>query len=118
MSDIAKQRFITHSLNKVAKEWETIQTREMSARGFENNDWYSGRGFTVTEDKLEVTHLKKHRFVDMKTRSTKSGNKIKKHNHPIHNRIAYGMYNQLVKELSYGLTQSVKDEMLNSDNLY
>nr|WP_317631404.1 hypothetical protein [uncultured Flavobacterium sp.] len=117
MSDIAKQRFITHSLKAVAKEWETTQSREMAARGFENNDWYASRGFTVTESTLEVTHLKKHRFVDMKFRTTKSGNKIKKRNHPIHNRIAFGMYNQLVKELSFGLTENVREKMLNNDKI-
>ena len=108
--DILQGRFIRRVAADIGKEIDKAQRSKMSERGFDSNDWYSERGFTATETGLEYTHLKKHRFVDMKTRTSKTG-KHKKKNHPIHNRIVWGFYNQMIKELHFGFTDAVKAQL-------
>jgi len=82
----------------------------MSSRGFETNEWYSGRGFVVTDNELGYTHLKAHRFNDMKFRNSNKG-KNKRKNHRIHNRIIWGHFNNIVKELHFGFTHAVQEEL-------
>lgn len=109
---ILQGRFIRRVLQDTSKDIDKAQRKYMSGRGFENNDWYSGRGFTVAENTLGYTHLKKHRFVDMKTRTSKNGRKNKK-SHPVHNKIIWGHYNNIIKELHFGFTHAVKEELRN-----
>jgi hypothetical protein len=107
---ILQGRFIRRVMQDSSKDIDQAQRKYMSGRGFENNDWYSGRGFTVFENGLDYTHLKKHRFVDMKMRTSKKG-KNRKKSHPIHNRIIWGHYNNIIKELHFGFTNAIKDEL-------
>ncbi len=109
---ILERRFIRRVLQDTSKDIDKAQRSYMSGRGFENNDWYSGRGFVVSENTLGYTHLKKHRFVDMKTRTSKKG-RNKKKSHPVHNRIIWGHYNNVIKELHFGFTNAVKEELRN-----
>lgn len=109
---ILQGRFIRRVMQDVSKDIDQAQRKYMSSRGFENNDWFSDRGFIVTENGLDYTHLKKHRFVDMKTRNTKKG-KVRKKPHPIHNRIIWGHYNNIIKELHFGFTNAIKEELRN-----
>jgi len=109
---ILQGRFIRRVLGDTSKDIDKAQRSYMSGRGFENNDWYSGRGFVVSENTLGYTHLKKHRFVDMKTRTSKKG-RNKKKSHPVHNRIIWGHYNNVIKELHFGFTNAVKEELRN-----
>jgi hypothetical protein len=112
---ILQGRFIRRVMQDSAKDIDQAQRKYMSSRGFENNDWYSGRGFTVTENGLDYTHLKKHRFVDMKMRTSKKG-KTRKKSHPIHNRIIWGHYNNIIKELHFGFTNAIKEELRNLED--
>ena len=109
---ILERRFIRRVLQDTSKDIDKAQRSYMSGRGFENNDWYSGRSFQVTENELGYTHLKKHRFVDMKTRTSKKG-KNRKKSHPVHNKIIWGHYNNVIKELHFGFTNAVKEELRN-----
>lgn len=109
---ILERRFIRRVLQDTSKDIDKAQKSYMSGRGFENNDWYSGRSFQVTENELGYTHLKKHRFVDMKTRTSKKG-KNRKKSHPVHNKIIWGHYNNVIKELHFGFTNAVKEELRN-----
>lgn len=109
---ILERRFIRRVLQDTSKDIDKAQRSYMSGRGFENNDWYSGRGFLVTENELGYTHLKKHRFVDMRTRTSKKG-KNRKKSHPVHNKIIWGHYNNVIKELHFGFTNAVKEELRN-----
>lgn len=109
---ILERRFIRRVLQDSSKDIDKAQRNYMSGRGFENNDWFSGRGFQVTENELGYTHLKKHRFVDMKKRTSKKGTNRKK-SHPIHNKIIWGHYNNVIKELHFGFTNAVKEELRN-----
>jgi hypothetical protein len=111
-NQILERRFIRRVLLDSSKDIDKAQRTYMSGRGFENNDWYTGRGFQVTENELGYTHLTKHRFVDMKKRTSKKGTNRKK-SHPIHNRIIWGHYNNIIKELHFGFTNAVKEELRN-----
>lgn len=106
---ILKKRFIRSVMQEAKEDIDKAQRNYLSSRGFEENDWYEGRGFTVSDDGLEYIHLKKHRFVDMKTRKTKEAI-VRKKSHPIHNRIIWGYYNDIIKELHFGFTEEVKNE--------
>ena len=109
---ILQGRFIRRVLQDTSKDIDKAQRKYMSGRGFENNDWYSGRDFRVSENELGYTHLKKHRFVDMRTRTSKKG-KNRKKSHPVHNKIIWGHYNNIIKELHFGFTNAVKEELRN-----
>ena len=109
---ILEGRFIRRVLQDTSKDIDHAQRAYISGRGFENNDWNTKRGFTVTENEMGYTHLKKHRFVDMKTRTSKKG-KNRKKSHPIHNKIIWGHYNNVIKELHFGFTNAIKEELRN-----
>lgn len=109
---ILEGRFIRRVLQDTSKDIDQAQSAYISGRGFENNDWNTKRGFTVTQNEMGYTHLKKHRFVDMKTRTSKKG-KNRKKSHPIHNKIIWGHYNNVIKELHFGFTNAIKEELRN-----
>jgi hypothetical protein len=110
---ILEDRFIRRVLADTAKDIYNAQRIQMSNRGFQNPDWLTSRSSSVKDTTMELLHLKKHRFVDMKFRETRSGRIRKKTSkvHPIHNKIIWGHYNNVIKELHYGFTESVKEEM-------
>ena len=112
---ILEGRFIRRVLQDTSKDIDQAQRGYISGRGFENNDWNTKRGFTVSKNEMGYTHLKKHRFVDMKTRTSKSGTKRKK-THPIHNKIIWGHYNNVIKELHFGFTNAIKEELRNLED--
>lgn len=107
---ILQGRFIRSVSQDTTRDIDQAQRKYMSSRGFEGNDWFSGRSFVATDTGFEYTHLKKHRFVDMKTRNTKNG-KVRKKPHPIHNRIIWGHYNNMIKEMHFGFTEAVKQQL-------
>jgi hypothetical protein len=109
---ILERRFIRRVLQDTSKDIDQAQRSYMSSRGFEAQNWFSGRGFLASENSLQYSHLKKHRFVDMKTRNTPSG-KVRKKPHPIHNKIIWGHYNNVIKELHFGFTNAIKEELRN-----
>ena len=111
-TDIIERRFIKKTLQDVGKDIDKAQRNYMSSRGFENNDWFSDRGFKVSDGEMEYTHLKKHRFVDMKTRTSKSGTK-RKTSRPIDNKIIWGHYDNVIKELHFGFTNAINEELRN-----
>ena len=109
---ILQDKFIRKTLRDVAVDIDKAQRNAMSSRGFENDDWYNGREFIVSNNTLDHTHYKKQRFVDMRTRTSKKGTNRKK-SHPIHNKIIWGHYNNIIKELHFGFTNAVKEELRN-----
>jgi|SRR5690606_19056000 len=107
--DILKGRFVKRVFDETAADIEKAQNKYMNSRGFESPDW-NDRTFQTSDSALTMYHLGKHRFVDIKTLNTKEGKKKKK-NHPIHNRIIFGHYNFIIRELKYGFTDAVKEEL-------
>ena len=112
---ILEGRFIRQSLEKHAKNVEDDISRSMKKAGFRSEFW-SQRSFAINDDTMTYTHLPQHRFVDMRTRKTKEGAKRKK-SHPIHNRIHFGNISTLARQLMYGFTESIKDELMKMDQM-
>ncbi|MFP9114285.1 hypothetical protein ACLI1A_10090 [Flavobacterium sp. RHBU_3] len=112
--DILQGRLIKRVLVTEVKEIDQAQVKYIAGKGFKNPDWLSARVFNVENNQLEYKQRLKHRFVDMK-RIMKGKGKAKtkkpKKNHPIYNRIIWGHYNNVVRELKYGYTDAVKEEM-------
>jgi hypothetical protein len=109
--DVVKGRFIRKVFTDTAADIDQAQRKLMDSRGFENNDWYSGRSFNVSDNALEETHLKKHRFVDMRNITSKKDGRHAKKNHPIYNRIIWGHYNNVIREMAFGFTEVVKQQL-------
>lgn len=107
---VLKKRFIRETLKEEMKSIDDEQKRIMSQRGFQTANFFSGRSFKVDDFSAEIVVLKKHRFVDMKTRETKKG-KIKKKSHPIYNRVVFGHLPNIVRRLSFGYTDAVIQQM-------
>lgn len=106
--EILQGKFITRKLEETSKEIDKLQTQGMS--DFRSSFW-NNRSFSVSNGKLTYKHDKRHRFVDMKTRMKKDGSKNRKKSRAIHNKIIWGQYNYLTRELAYGYTDAVKSEM-------
>lgn len=110
LNEILEGRFIKRVLTTAAQDIDKAQVRYMHGAGFDNPDWFSGRSFEPSESALEYVQRKKHRFVDMKFISKRMA-RFKKKSHPIYNKIMYGHYNNIVRELKYGFTDAVKEEL-------
>lgn len=104
----AEKRFINKVLKQEAGEIKQAQGRILNR--FRSSDWRSKQDFKVQDNTMTYRHLAKHRFVDMRRRMTAKG-RIKKKNHSVHNRILYGHANNIVRELTVGFTQEVKEQM-------
>jgi len=109
--DILKGVFISKKLEEHGRSVDTEIQREITKAGFRSAFW-GKRNMSVDDNTLTYEHLAIHRIIDIKTRKSSTGIKRKK-NHPIHNRILYGKINTLARELMFGFTQSVKEELQN-----
>lgn len=101
-----EDRFIQQVLREEGNEIKMAQIKLMSSRGFTSPELMTKIDTAVNNTTLHHTHLMRHRFIDMKTRQTRQG-KIKKKNHPIHNRVLFGHMNNIVRRLSFGFTDDV-----------
>lgn len=106
--EILQGKFIQRKLEETSKEIDRLQTQEMS--DFRSSFW-NNRAFSVSNGKLTYKHDKRHRFVDMKTRMRKDGSKNRKKSRSIHNKIIWGQYNYLTRELAFGYTDAIKAEI-------
>ena len=104
---IIEQRFITATLNKTGKDILADSKREQ--KGFTNAKW-NHVSANASDNTLTYEHLPRHRFVDMKVRKVGGKRKPKK-NHEIHNRIIMGQFAGIQGELTYGLTEQVKEQI-------
>ncbi len=109
-NEILKGRFVRKVLQENARDLDQATFKKMKERGFKTPDFFTGRTFSVSDIEMKYEHFAKHRFVDMRTRETK-GTRKKKKSHPIHNRIVWGHYNNVVRELAFGFTQEIKNEL-------
>lgn len=106
--DVLKGRFVRRALATTANDIDKQVRQKVS--GFRSTFW-NQRTFTVTDNVMYYEHMKQNRFLDMRTRERKDGSKRKKKNRIVHNRIVFGNYNRLVRELAYGFTEAVKNEI-------
>ncbi|WP_116787616.1 hypothetical protein [Flavobacterium psychrotrophum] len=110
LDEILEGRFIQRSLQEYAKDVNAAQVKYMDAHHFSNDGWRSGRKFEVNDNNLLYSQMLKHRFVDMKFISA-GMEKHKKKVHPVYNKIIYGHYNNLIRELKYGFVDAVKEDL-------
>lgn len=106
--EILQGKFIRSKLKEVAQEIDKSQKKAIS--GFKSSFWHNNV-FNVSDNQMTLLHDNRERFVDMRTRLGKSGNRNKKKNHPIHNKIIWSQYNYLTRQLAYGYTEAVKEEL-------
>lgn len=107
-------RFIEQTLRDQAAGILKDSRREM--RGFSQSKWRDVK-MSVNKNELVYEHLGVHRFIDMKTRSASNRNshrkmrtgKVKKKNYPVHNKIIFSHKRFLIKQLSFGFTDEVKE---------
>lgn len=102
--------FVERVLKKRAGEIDADINKGMA--GF-SSDFWKDKNFTTSDVSLVYSHLPVHRFVDMKVRKV-GGKRTPKKNHEIHNRIIMGQFAGIQAELTYGLTENVKEEIRNN----
>ena len=107
---ILEKRFTRIVLREEGQEILRQQTRKMRGSGFKSRELFTSRKINVTDTVLSYEHLAKHRFIDMKRRRTVKG-VITKKNYAIHNRILYGVANNIVRRISFGFTDSTRQIM-------
>jgi hypothetical protein len=110
---ILEGRFISQVLAKEGKELDNDIKARINSAGFDSSFW-GNRNFTVNENTMTYTHLRQHRFIDMKSRSSLLGKRRKKF-YAIHNKPIYGHANEIVKELTVGFTDGVREQMMQLD---
>ena len=108
--EILQGKFIRNKLKETGDDIQRIQRKVTS--GFKSEFWNTAT-FTVADTTLVHQHNKRQRFLDMRTRADKNGNKKKKKSRIIHNKVIYGQYNYLIRELVFGYTEAVKEEVRN-----
>ena len=113
MEEILQGKFIRRALQDTARTIDQIQAKNMS--GFKQDFW-KNRTFIVSDGELTHKHSTRQRFLDMRTRANSSGNKQKKKSRVVHNKIIFGTYNYLVRELAFGFTDAVKEELRTIDD--
>lgn len=106
---LIEKRFIKSSLENTAKKIQGDVYKKTSS--FRSTFWRAN-SFSSTDDTMVYNHSIKNRFVDMRTRN-KQGAKVKKKSHVVHNRIVMGNYSALVRELSFGFTEDIKQKFRN-----
>jgi hypothetical protein len=109
--------FIRRTLQEQAKG--IMQDSKRAMKGFTNPKW-NKRSMEVTDDTMTYSQIAPFRFVDMKTRRAKSGynpntrklkaGKIRKKNFPIHNKPIYTHKRFIIRTLSFGFTEEVKNQ--------
>ena len=98
------RRALTETSRSIAKEVQ------QQTSGFRSGGW-NARTFTVSDNVLDYKLPKQLRFLDMRTRQRQDGSKTRKKSYIVHNRIIFGKYSQLIRELSYGFTEAIKNEL-------
>lgn len=109
--------FIRRTLQEQAKG--IMQDSKRAMKGFKSAKW-NNRSTDVSSDTLTYTQIAPFRFVDMKTRNSSSGynpgtkkmkaGKIKKKNFPIHNKPIFTHKRFIVRTLSFGFTEEIKNQ--------
>ena len=112
---MAEGRFIRHVLTEEANSLVDAQTKKMNEFGFSDSAFFSDRTTNMKTDFIQIQFSKLHRFVDIKTRKTKT-EIIKKKAYPIYNRIVFGHIPNVVRRLSFGFTDDVVESFKKLEN--
>lgn len=120
MSDIGviEGRFIRHQLKVYGEDVMKSSKRVRDRSGFSSEVWDKS-GVSQSDKSLTYKVPMAMRFVDMKTRTSKgftkgtrkkAPGKKKKKNYPVHNKPTMAHKRYLVKMLSFGFTEEVKEQ--------
>lgn len=113
--EILQGRFAKRVFAETAVSMNKAVSSTMSKRGFESPEW-ERRSFQTSDTALTYQHPVQTRFVDMRTRNSKSG-KRKKKSHPVHNRIVFGHFSEVTREFAFGFTEAAKNELRELDGM-
>ena len=108
--DALKGKFIRRALTETSRS--IAKAVDQKTAGFKSGFW-NARTITVTDSAIEYSLPKQLRYLDMRTRQRQDGNKTRKKSQVVHNRIIFGNYSQLIRELSFGYTEAIKNEIRN-----
>ena len=108
---IIERRYIDNTLKETGDYIDSTQRRLANVFDFKNNN-INNRSFVVTNNTLQITHQLKERFIDMKRINGRT-----KKQYPIHNKVIMGYYGSLIRNLSFGLTQDVRNAITNQLNI-
>lgn len=106
--DVLKGRFISRILREEGQNIERAKQKVVST--FASRNMYAAQ-YTNTDSTLTMTHPMVLRFIDMKTRNTKTG-KVRVKSHPVHNKIVFGHANNVVRRASFEYTSAMKEMLL------
>ena len=104
---VIEGRFVKHTLEEAGRK--LLQAQGNAMTGMRSAFWQN-RSISVTDNVMKYQHLKQHRYLDMRTRAQADGTKTKKKSRVIHNKIVMGHYAGIVKELSFGFTDAIKQQ--------
>jgi len=114
---ILERKFVKQVLQHEGHELVRAHQREIRSR----LEQHSGKTLSTLKSwvhsnanasgELNVQHLKRQRFLDMKTRTTKAGLKVRKKQFPIHNRIVFGHLNNVIRQLKFGFTEAIQEQL-------
>lgn len=114
---ILERRFIAKVLQEEGQNLEREHKRAIN-RLLNNhtgstraNVRYMVQNQSQAKGRLEVRHLKRQRFLDMKSRTNAKGIRQRKRAYPIHNRIIFGHLNNIIRQLSFGFTRAVQEKL-------
>jgi len=110
---IQEGKFIEITLTNEGNEINQAIDNAMSS--FRSAFWRD-KSMNVRSNTLEYRHKKQHRFNDMKTRTSASKGTIRKKRNIIHNKIIYGHLNNIARELSFGFTDAVVEDLKKLEN--
>lgn len=111
---VLKKRFIKRVLTTEGNSILKMQRELINENDFKNPN-FNNLSLEVSDFRATISLVKLHRFVDMKTRKSKNGI-VKKKNYPIYNKIIFGHLNNIIKEISFGYTDTVIEEMKKLEN--
>ena len=113
--EVLKGKFVKRVFKEQSEDIDRAIGKVIKNNSFQSTAW-GNRSFVTSSSALTYTHLKRHRFVNMKR--VRSGNEIiNKRSYPIHNQIIYGHYNSIIRQLKYGFTTAVINELKNIDKI-
>lgn len=115
---IIEGRFITKTLNDEGNAILKDSEQVMRRRGFSSAKFYD-HDISVNNNEMTYSHTAAERFVDMKTRNVgattsarkkvKRSGKVSKKSHPVHNKPIWSHKRFIIRKLSFGFTEEVKN---------
>ncbi|UOB16571.1 hypothetical protein [Abyssalbus ytuae] len=101
---VLEQKYIERVLKDESTEINRAQERLISRFNVKKYvPEITQRKFRVVGTRLESTHPIRERFIDMRRTSG-----VRQRPIPLHNKVIYGHFNNIINKLAYGLTEEIK----------